>query len=157
MQIWQIFLLIHTGKKYIYVPSPQKKICTNLSNFSALCSSWTSKVGNAFRNCLRRHWNAPDLRGAPWRVKVTKSIIPMWSSIGIAKLRLTLPWYSWCRDHHRPLFRNKRFALNEMFQQNASKFAIFYVYENPCSFFRFSFHATLSFYLMKALVYVGHS
>ena len=25
------------------------------------------------------------------------------------------------------LFRNKRFALNEMLQQNASKFAIFYV------------------------------
>ena len=25
------------------------------------------------------------------------------------------------------LFRNKRFALNEMFQQNTSKFAIFYV------------------------------
>ena len=25
------------------------------------------------------------------------------------------------------LFRNMRFALNEMFQQNASKFAIFYV------------------------------
>ena len=25
------------------------------------------------------------------------------------------------------LFRNKRFALNEMFQQNDSKFAIFYV------------------------------
>ena len=25
------------------------------------------------------------------------------------------------------LFRNKRFALNKMFQQNASKFAIFYV------------------------------
>ena len=25
------------------------------------------------------------------------------------------------------LFRNKRFALNEMFQQNVSKFAIFYV------------------------------
>ena len=24
------------------------------------------------------------------------------------------------------LFRNKRFALNEMFQRNASKFAIFY-------------------------------
>ena len=27
------------------------------------------------------------------------------------------------------LFRNKRFALNEMFMQNASKFAIFYVSE----------------------------
>ena len=26
------------------------------------------------------------------------------------------------------LFRNKRFALNEMFQQNTSKFAVFYVY-----------------------------
>ena len=53
-----------------------------------------------------------------------------------------------------PLFRNKRFALNEMFQQNASKFAIFYVYENPYSFFRFSFRATLYFYLMNALIYV---
>ena len=51
--------------------------------------------------------------------------------------------------------RNKRFVLNEMFQQNPSKFAIFYVLEeNPCSFFRFSFHATLYFYLMNALVYV---
>ena len=49
------------------------------------------------------------------------------------------------------LFRNKRFALNEMFQQNALKFAIFYVYENKCSF---SFRATLYFYLMNALVYV---
>ena len=30
---------------------------------------------------------------------------------------------------HIPLFRNKRFALNEMFQRNASKFPIFYVSE----------------------------
>ena len=29
--------------------------------------------------------------------------------------------------HNMPLFRNKRFALNEMFQRNASKFSIFYV------------------------------
>ena len=50
------------------------------------------------------------------------------------------------------LFRNKRFALNKMFQRNASKFSIFYVYENPRSFFRFSFRATLYFYLMNALV-----
>ena len=28
---------------------------------------------------------------------------------------------------NKTLFRKKRFALNEMFQQNASKFAIFYV------------------------------
>ena len=52
------------------------------------------------------------------------------------------------------LFRNKRFALNKMFQRNASKFAIFYVSENPCTFFRFSFRANLYFYLMNALVYV---
>ena len=38
------------------------------------------------------------------------------------------------------LFRNKRFALNEMFQRNASKFAIFYVvYENHVVLFVFHF------------------
>ena len=36
------------------------------------------------------------------------------------------------------LFRKKRFALNEMVQQNASKFAIFYVKENPHRLFHFS-------------------
>ena len=36
-------------------------------------------------------------------------------------------------------FRNKRFALNEMFQRYASKFAIFYAKENVCIFFCFSF------------------
>ena len=30
------------------------------------------------------------------------------------------------------LFRNKRFMLDEMFQRNASKFAIFLEYENHC-------------------------
>ena len=44
-------------------------------------------------------------------------------------------WYV-CRFCNS-LFRNKRFVLNEMFQWNTSKFAIFYVKENPCSFFRF--------------------
>ena len=29
--------------------------------------------------------------------------------------------------YYLSLFRNKRFALNEMFQRNTSKFAIFYV------------------------------
>ena len=35
-----------------------------------------------------------------------------------------------CESHYlaiESLFRNKRFALNKMFQRNASKFAIFYV------------------------------
>ena len=53
------------------------------------------------------------------------------------------------------LFRNKMFALNEMFQRNASKFAIFYVEQNLSSFLRLSFRATLYFYLMNALVYVN--
>ena len=35
--------------------------------------------------------------------------------------------------------------LDEMFQQNASKFAIFLEYENLRSYFRFSFRATLFF------------
>ena len=51
--------------------------------------------------------------------------------------------YDWEPGMYKELFRNKRFALNEMFQRNSSKFTIFYVKENPCSFFRFSFRATL--------------
>ena len=45
-----------------------------------------------------------------------------------------------------PLFRNKRFALNEMFQRNASKFAISYAYENPHSFL-FFISCNFTFYL----------
>ena len=44
--------------------------------------------------------------------------------------------------------------LDEMFQQNASKFAIFLENENSHSLFRFSFRATLFSPLMNALVYV---
>ena len=32
---------------------------------------------------------------------------------------------------YNALFRNKRFALNKIFQQNASKFAIFYFIRKP--------------------------
>ena len=35
------------------------------------------------------------------------------------------------------LFRKKKFMLDEMFQQNASKFGIFYIYENPKLLFPF--------------------
>ena len=45
------------------------------------------------------------------------------------------------------LFRKKRFEINFFVQKNASKFAIFIEKENPRSFFRFSFRATLSFTL----------
>ena len=44
-----------------------------------------------------------------------------------------------------PLFRKKRFEINFFVQRNALKVAIFIEKENPGSFFRFSFRATLSF------------
>ena len=45
--------------------------------------------------------------------------------------------------------------LDEMTRRSASKFAIFYVYENPKLLFPFfSFRVTLLFSLMNALVYV---
>ena len=43
--------------------------------------------------------------------------------------------------------------LDEMFQQNVTKFAILLEYENPRSFFHFSFNATLVFPLINALVF----
>ena len=52
-----------------------------------------------------------------------------------------------------PLFRNKRFMLDEMTKRNASKFAMFLEYKNPCSFFRFSICATLFFPLMNSLAW----
>ena len=50
--------------------------------------------------------------------------------------------YEWCMEgkYVAKLLGNKRFALNEMFQRNASKFAIIYVQENPRNFFCFVFH-----------------
>ena len=118
--------------------------------------------------------------------KICKSNFSVWSAIEISFFIFTLLevrfnrsmyfstksclFLKWCpyirkskkiytyyfRKNHT-LFRNKRFALNEMFQPNASKFAIFYIYENLAktliSFFRFSFHATLFFSLMNALLH----
>ena len=45
------------------------------------------------------------------------------------------------------LFRSKRFALNEMFLQNVSRFAIFYVKPIHKYFFFFAFRTTLFFSL----------
>ena len=59
-------------------------------------------------------------------------------------------------------FRKKKLMVYEMFQQNASKFAIFLEYENPHSFvppFSFHFissHSTLFFPLINAMVYVNY-
>ena len=51
--------------------------------------------------------------------------------------------------------QKKRIEINFSVQQNASN-AIFIEKENPCSFFHFSFRASLNFYFMNALVYVDH-
>ena len=49
--------------------------------------------------------------------------------------------------YSQPLFRNKRFVLKEMFEQNASKFDIFYVFIRKQHIgFRFLFRATLFFH-----------
>ena len=48
------------------------------------------------------------------------------------------------------LFRNKRFMLDEMLQQNSSKIAILLEYKN-----RFSIRATLYFFLMNADIHYG--
>ena len=42
-----------------------------------------------------------------------------------------------CNSAIISLFRNKRFMLDEMFQQNASKFAIFFGIRKPKQFFSF--------------------
>ena len=62
--------------------------------------------------------------------------------------QISLPDFSFSPKHLSnnillPLIRNKRFLLDEMTRQNASKFAIFYIYENPK--LHFSFRATLFF------------
>ena len=95
---------------------------------------------------------------------------PHWSSLGL--LKTSHKMLQQCVPHNRSLFsllttttckmeipglalfRNKSFMLNEMTRRNASKFAIFYIYENPKLLFHFSFRATLLFPLINALVYV---
>ena len=54
------------------------------------------------------------------------------------------------------LFKNKNFLLDEIFQQNTSKFVPFFFLEYPDGFFYFVFHFVLYFMfsLMNALVYV---
>ena len=42
------------------------------------------------------------------------------------------------------LFRKKRFMLDEKFQRNTSKFAIFYIYKNPKLLFPFLFFVILA-------------
>ena len=54
----------------------------------------------------------------------------------------------------KSLFRNEGFILDEIPWQNASKFAIFYIYESPKLLFWFFIWRDFIFPLMNALIYV---
>ena len=49
---------------------------------------------------------------------------------------------------HTPLFRNKRYMLDEIDYKKVSKVSIFLEYKNPTRFFRFSFQANLDFFFL---------
>ena len=52
------------------------------------------------------------------------------------------------------LFRNKRFMLDEMTQRNASKFVIFYIYQNPMLLFQFFISCNFVFPPMNARAFI---
>ena len=111
-----------------------------------LCNPGSKKYSFIFKSCVV-FLNTMEKYFRPTSWPVDSKINQARFSYGISTLYFfALNIFVYCA-----LFRYKRFALNEMFQRNASKFAIFYVQENPCSLFRFSFRAILYFYLMNVL------
>ena len=59
---------------------------------------------------------------------------------------------------HTPLFRNKRYMLDEIDYKKVSKVSIFLEYKNPTRFFRFSFQANLDFFFnCRCLLGLGMS
>ena len=104
-----------------------------------------------------------------WKISVVTSVMlvinPMkrrrWASIPFIPIPLMRGLYTTFqkileyRSYGLPLLRKKSFELNEMFQGNTSKFAIFYVYENPHSIFFFILCNFFTFSLMNSLLYVN--
>ena len=80
-----------------------------------------------------------DTYSIPSSVLICRNQSPKKVNMTLARLlsRSFLPkaWHTF----QKPLFRNKRFMLDEMFQQNTTKFAIFLEYKNPCFFCSFIF------------------
>ena len=67
-------------------------------------------------------------------------------SMSVVKTVTTLIMHSKAKNRKQcTLFRNKRFMLDKMTQRNASKFAIFFYYENPYRFCVFHFVLLLFF------------
>ena len=85
-----------------------------------------------------------SIRNAHYLVQLLSNI-----SYIINMYKIFFTYSSRGRDNWRhitaALLRNKRLLLKFLSWQNASKFTIFYIYENPKLHFHFSFHATLFF------------
>ena len=82
------------------------------------CGDWG--LVSDLKKCTRkgkRAWSGSGPGSLLWTRKKTKVLL---------KFKLDKKIW-WCDT----LFRKKRLMLDEKFQRNASKFAIFYVYENP--------------------------
>ena len=70
--------------------------------------------------------------------EVTISAVTISASYSEAVSCLVQVIFKFSNSFSMSLFKNKRFMLDEMFQRNASKFAVLLEYENPCSFSGFS-------------------
>ena len=110
--------------------------CTFFSNFTALCSitSVSSFDFCSLSSVAVISFDLPHFHRLTLVSRFKKNILrnPLQrfnsrfpgSQFPIASIQQRPLWT--LEDDDPPLFRNKRFALNEMFQRNASKFAIFY-------------------------------
>ena len=87
----------------------------------AVKSAKNSKLNLKVRRLLLDPFGAATAAGSVRYLTQTKSCSY------ILTLHFLSPRLLWLVISKRTLFINKRFALNEMFQRKASKFAVFYV------------------------------
>ena len=105
------------------------------------------RYDDAIASCLKYCDGDPNFCGlaSPGQIynfvhqKVPKKLKGKDVRINGIKVQVKVP-----TTNRSPLFRNKRFMLNEMTPQNASKFTIFLEDKNSRSFYNFSFCATFS-------------
>ena len=99
-------------------------VCWSILQLMSNSNCFQGKIGTIVSPFVqpRRRWRW-NRRLRRW-VKLRRRV----RSWGIILPRLSSGVKKWCiGDCKWTLFINKRFALNEMFQRNTSKFAIFYV------------------------------
>ena len=115
-------------------------------NFTEFLLLQEVQFGKYFVRLLKSREICPDFLVRTMRLR--------WTGEGTKNLICRMIWiffYSQksnfsCQTTSVALFPIPEFVLDEMFQQNASKFAIFLAYENPCSIFHF---LQLYFFLNK--------